>query len=96
MAEGYDDPLFERARLGAEAEAFFSSNLGKYIVKRAQAQIEEGYKALAEADPFDQKEIVRLQSYVSIARAVPEWLAQLINDGEIAFHQIQEEEAYET
>ena len=89
------DPLFEKARLGVEAETFLGSNVGQYLIKRAEEEIEAAYKRLAECDPFDQALVAHLQNKVRVARAVPQWLAECINEGNLSEDMMREREVYD-
>lgn len=90
-----DDPLFVRARLGTEAEAFLQTNLGQHILRKAEEDIESAYKALSLVDPFDTNAVIELQNRIKVARAIPQWLAETVNEGHLAASVIEEEEAYE-
>lgn len=88
-----EDRLLQTAQLGLDAQRFFSSNVGRLIVSKAEKQIEDGYKALSIADPDNPGQIRALQFDIAVARAVPQWVAHVIQDGVVAERQIREEEA---
>jgi len=90
-----DDPLFARAMLGQEAERFIKGPVGRHVIARAEKQIEQAYQALSVADPEDPKLIRDLQHKISVARAVPHWLALAVQDGIMAEQQIEREEVEE-
>ena len=87
-----DDPLFEKATLGIEIEAFLKTKPGKYLWETA---LEAEGKAMAEflnANPADSKELIRIQQDALVARRVREWLLTAVNAGELAEQQIRDQE----
>lgn len=85
--------LMKRVAMSVEAEQFLGSNLGRYIVERAESERDAAVAGLKEADPENAKLIRELQNRVWRAEEVQFWLADLINDGRNAMHEIQEREA---
>lgn len=85
--------LLQRVAMGMEAEQFLGSNLGRYIVSRAEAERDDAIADLKEADAEDARNIRDLQARIWRAESVQFWLADLINDGRNAMHEIQEREA---
>lgn len=95
MTDQIDDPLFARATLGIEAEKFLGSRIGRFIIERAEEEIEQAYQKLAVVDPEDTGVIRDLQGQIAVARAIPNWVGLAIQDGIQAEAIIREEEAYE-
>ena len=50
-----DIDLVSIARIGIDAEAFAKSDIGKFLIEKAQSEIEAEMAALVEADPADVK-----------------------------------------
>ena len=86
------NPLLKAVDLGFQAEAFLQSDIGRYLVSRAEAQIDEAVEALKEADPEDPKAIRALQNTIAVAESVQYWLADVIQQGENAQQQLHEGE----
>lgn len=84
------DPLLKAVDLGFQAEAFLQSDVGRYLVSRAEAQIDEAVELLKNADPEDAKAIRSLQNEIVVAESVQYWLADLIQQGENAQQQLHE------
>ena len=84
------DPLLKAVDLGFQAEAFLHSDVGRYLVSRAEAQIDEAVELLKNADPEDAKSIRSLQNEIVVAESVQYWLADLIQQGENAQQQLHE------
>lgn len=89
------DPLIKKAQLGIEAQTFIESNLGKYVIARAEKQIDEANMSLSTADPFDASNIAHLQSKIAVARAAVQWIAEAVNEGYAAENTIHEQEAFD-
>lgn len=94
-AEHLTDPLVRKAQLGIEAQTFIESNLGKYVIARAEKQIDAANMALSEVDPFDSARVAHLQAKIGVARAAVQWIAEAVNEGYAAENAIHEQEAYD-
>ena len=88
-----DRELLQRVGLGVEAESFLGSNLGRYLIERAEGERDDAVEDLKEANPDDPKGIRDLQNRIWRAESVQFWLADLINDGRNAMHELQAREA---
>ena len=66
---------------GMQAEAFLLSPIGRYLVKRAEGEIEQAVEGLKQADPDDSKSIRNLQNAVKVAESIQYWLAEAIQTG---------------
>lgn len=86
------NPLLKAVDLGFQAEAFLQSDIGRYLVSRAEAQTEEAVEALKQTDPEDPKTIRALQNTIAVAESVQYWLADVIQQGENAQQQLHEGE----
>jgi hypothetical protein len=65
--------------LGDDVANFLKSNIGQYLMARAQQQMMENLSELiAETDPG---KIKILQFNIHLASAVPQWLEDAINSG---------------
>ncbi|MGR9117432.1 MAG: hypothetical protein ACU85E_16915 [Gammaproteobacteria bacterium] len=75
------EQLIKEARLGIEAEAFLSTDLGRYLIARANEERIEALEQLAVVDPNDIKAIAKLQNKVAVADSIQTWIANAIQNG---------------
>lgn len=64
-----------------EVEAFLMSDIGRYLTKRAEAEVESAVELMKEADPEDAKAIRGLQNTIRVAESVLYWLADAVQSG---------------
>lgn len=67
--------------LSFEVESFLNSNLGKYLISRAEAKIEEAVEQLKKADPENACQIRAIQHNIHVAEDFQYWLAEAIQAG---------------
>jgi hypothetical protein len=79
--------------LGIEAQTFIGSNLGRYVLARAEAEREEALAKLIEQDPSDVNAVRRLQSDIRVIDRAQQYLADAISEGEAMGQHLIEEEA---
>jgi hypothetical protein len=87
-----DELLVAEARLGVEAETFLSSDLGQYLLGRAELEEQEALRRLSQVDPHDWKAVQAAQQKLSMARLVPGWIRDAIQNGRVAYLQLETEE----
>ena len=95
LADIIDDPFVKRAKIGAEAEVFLSSQLGAYLQERSNREIREATLELIDTDPRDAETNIKLREQIHRAGDAIEWLIQAINDAEQARHEIHEQESFD-
>jgi|GEM_PF-2249086 hypothetical protein len=78
------DEMQRLIALGFSAEDFLSSDLGKFIAEKAEAERTSAIEELISCSPFDGETISRLQSRVAVADAAMQWLADAIILGQEA------------
>ena len=78
------DEMQRLIALGFSAEDFLSSELGKFITEKAEAERVSAIEELVSCNPFDCEAVSRLQSRVAIADAAMQWLADAIILGQEA------------
>lgn len=96
-----DDPsrvdlTLETAKLGIEAEAFLRSSLGRYMVDRADMEIERAMVELVEADPEDARLNREIRNRIHVAKQIKQWIGEAINSGRVAHENLIEREALDT
>lgn len=77
---------------GFEVQAFLRSNIGKYLVQRAETEVEDAVEALKVVDPEDPKAIRDLQAKIAQAGSFQYWLAEAYQAGENAQRELTSEE----
>lgn len=82
----------EQAVFGEEVETFLREDrIGRFIVARAAAEVEEALLELKDVDPENTSGIRRIQTRIRVAESVVAWLAGAVDDGKRA-RQILEDE----
>jgi hypothetical protein len=76
--------LLAEATLGRDAQEFFSSDLGRYVVGRCQAEISAAQDELSTVWPWRKNRIRDLQAKIWRARTVVGWLGDLVTNGRSA------------
>lgn len=67
--------------LSFQVEAFLLSPIGKYLIGRAEEEIESATEVLKRIDPEDPKRIREQQHIIHVAESVQYWLADAIQAG---------------
>lgn len=86
-----DDPNVRTAVFGRQVEDFLNGDVGSYLVKCAQADIDEGLKELRAVDAEDPKAVRAAQNKVAVAESIMMWLGDAIQRGHAATELLQEE-----
>lgn len=73
--------LLEQARLGEEAKAFLSGNLGKHLIRCIEGQERASLNELRSVDPFDSKKVFALQNDIRVATMSKTFLIETIIHG---------------
>ena len=73
-----------RIVLGEKAKQILGGEVGRYIITKAQEEVDAVVEFLQSVDPTDVKSIITLQVKLNAALAVPQWLNQAIDEAEIA------------
>jgi len=85
------DTLYAEGVLGADAESFIKSELGRVVMGLAHESAQDAYRQLKDCDPSDAKLIAKLQGYIWRAESFEQWLTELIIAGEQAIHTLEEQ-----
>lgn len=88
MSDTADKELEAIAAGGMDVEAFMRSTVGRYVLNRAQEEIEEARTQLEAVDPEDPKAIRDLQFVIAVARATTSWLSEAVAEGKNAEEQL--------
>jgi hypothetical protein len=82
----------QKAQLGIEAEAFLQGNLGRYLLERAEVEIDLRTAELVKADPEDSKVNRELRMHIQKAQLFKTWLKELVSAGRLAEDRIHTED----
>jgi CHASE3 domain sensor protein len=81
------DELIAEAEIGDAARKFIESDLGKAMLDKADQQLRAAQEALETVEPTKIEEIRALQNKAQIARNFGEWIVELIDRGDNALTQ---------
>jgi len=84
-----NEVLLERAVFGQQVEAFLHSEIGSYLINRAQSEVEEALRKLRNCS---ESELKQIQSEVWRAESIVIWLSQAVEDGLRALNILDGEE----
>ena len=87
-----NSPILQQIDLGFQVEAFLQSDIGRYLVQRAEAQIEEAVEKLKRCDPENSTQIRAIQHDIQVAEDIQYWLAEAIQSGLNAQQQLHDQE----
>ena len=73
--------LYDRASFGKQVESFLSSDIGKYLLERAQVDAVTALKDLQHCDPKDYGMVAKLQARSIMFDDFASWLGQAVHDG---------------
>ena len=86
-----DRETLKAINFGFEVQAFLESNLGRYLIGRAEEQIEEAVEKLKHVDPENASQIRALQHTIHVAEDIQYWLGEAIQAGLNAQREFTEE-----
>lgn len=89
------DPNVGVAQFGKQVEMWLDTDVGRYMVKRAEQDIDEAIELMKKTNPHDVNLMVQAQNRVKVAESVLTWLYQAIKEGEGALELLKEEEIHE-
>lgn len=84
--------LYAEAILGKDAEEFLTSDIGRFIIARADEETQEAIRQLKTCFPWRRRKITDLQNRIWRAESVQSWLGELIIRGRQAMDQLEHEE----
>jgi len=85
-----EQTLIAEAVLGRDAQEFLASEIGRYLLGRAQMDEREAMESLVSVKWWRRRRIIELQSRIYRARSVRSWLAEIITDGRQAESVLEE------
>lgn len=84
--------LIRRAVFGKQVENFLSSDEGKYLLHRADNDVQTAFEGLKSCDPKDGKMVQTFQNMIYRAESVKQWLTDAVVDGLNATNIIEDRE----
>lgn len=86
-----NEELYAEAMLGKDAEEFLNTDIGRYLVGRAEQESAEAMEQLKRVYPWRRRKIQELQAKVWRADSVQGWLAELIISGKQALQTLDDQ-----
>jgi len=81
---GETDMLLAEAMLGRDAEEFLATDIGRYLVGRAQIEADEAMAKLKRTASWRRRRITELQAEIWRAESLRSWLGELVASGKAA------------
>ncbi len=78
---GQGKELHRAIDFGFQVQAFLSSDIGKYLIDRAETQVADAAEQLKRVDPENPTRIRALQHLVNVGEDIQYWLADAIRAG---------------
>lgn len=85
------DPKVQWAVMGERAKQFLKSDIGDYLLQRAQREESEALEQLKTVAPWNKRKILRLQNDIRVVQMFTGWMAEAIETGNAALEQLREE-----
>lgn len=76
--------LMETAILGKQADMFVRSDVGQYLLARAEESCRLSYEGLKKVSPWRTRRIKDLQNEIWKCESFRKWLMDAINEGQYA------------
>ncbi|MDD5084198.1 MAG: hypothetical protein PHT88_04725 [Candidatus Moranbacteria bacterium] len=86
-----DQALLKQAQLGIEAEAFIHTDLGKFLIDKADDDLQRGYEGFLSLTPGDTDGLLMLQSQCQRAIHFKSWLLEAISSGHYAESELSDD-----
>lgn len=84
--------LIDSRDLGLKCQEFILSDVGKYLIARADTYNDELLKQFSSVSARDDEAILRLQSLAEVPRLFRKWITEAITTGEEADFQLNAED----
>jgi len=84
--------LYAEVILGEDADLFFKTEIGKYILARSKEQTHEATEELKNIEFFKSQEIAQLQMKIKIAELAIKWLNDMFVAGRQALQLLDQGE----
>lgn len=84
--------LYAEAVLGKDAEEWLKTDLGRYVIARAEEEEREALEGLANVWPWRRRRIQQLQAQLWRARSFKGWMSEMIVVGRQALQHLENPE----
>jgi len=93
VTDNQDDiGLYAQLTIGKDADAFWSSSLGRYVLQRSLSQTESIRAQFKTVDPNDSKKVLELQTEWKVAEQALVWINEAIMAGRAARGILEQEQ----
>ena len=77
--------------LGEDAKEFLASDVGRYLLGRAEQDAQEAADKLKRISPWRRRRITELQNEIYRAESIKGWVIEMIQAGASAEHALEQE-----
>ena len=84
--------LYAEAMMGQDVESFLASDIGRYLIARADEESADAVGKLKTVFPWRRRRITELQNQIWRAESIQSWLGELIIRGRQATSQLEQQE----
>jgi phage tail tape-measure protein len=84
------DPIVQTAILGKRVEDFIESDIGLYLIDRADNKLSDALNQLKTVAPWRTRRIRELQNEIWVASSFKIWLQEALSEGIAALNIIEE------
>lgn len=92
MQFNIENPFVRTAVFGKQVEEFLKTDIGKYLVSRAEEEVEIAARQLKRVAPWRTTKIRALQNQILTAERFQMWLGNAVADGHQALNLLENEE----
>lgn len=89
MSDFSTQALYAEAMLGKDAEEFIGSDLGRYMIGRAEQEEREAMDLLTKVWPWRRRRIQELQNRIWRTQQFKAWMVELVQIGRQAMDQLE-------
>lgn len=89
-----EDPQVRAAVFGEKVQEFLRGEIGTFLIRRAEAQLEDAVEALKHLDARVPETIIRVQERIKLLENFEGWLGDAVQEGLTAIAIIDGEEGH--
>lgn len=87
-----NDPQVRTAVFGEQVQDFLKSEIGDYLIKRAEQELHQAIEQLKKADPANAAAISQIQNKIELLEGFEAWLGSAVQAGLNAIRALDNEE----
>jgi hypothetical protein len=84
-----EDPLVEQAVFGKMVEDFLGTDVGRYLIKRTEDDVDAATDQLKKVFPWRWRKIQQLQNKIAVAESIQGYIADAVLRGQNAMNIIE-------